>query len=184
MGAVLFTLIVLYGVTMYKSIGKGEYFGFSQQTAIHVSLNKHVAWQRDILNLRIENRDFPPLGIFPPGASVDAVWRGNQVLEDNIWKESPNSMMYQAVISLDYSSGKLYAVYTDIYFLKEKFPQKFKPLIIKYIDELNAYMEEKYGSVYLLQNTDGDPYTSGDTVLTLVNIISSDDILSFYKNTN
>ena len=115
--------------------------------------------------------DLPTIGIFQ---------RGTPEWED-FWINYIGGCFYHGnsvIVSFDYESRKLYAGLTDIYFFQKDFPQK------KYEKQIDALiwrlknMEGWYGSNFLVQNNKGEPYVSGDTFLTCITVLISEDIKS------
>jgi hypothetical protein len=80
------------------------------------------------------------------------------------------------MISLDYTTGRLYSGFTDIYFLKGDAPERYKPRIQKEL----ALRATNY-KIKFIQNAAGEPYVNGDTVLVLVTTLSSEDIKAIIR---
>jgi hypothetical protein len=118
---------------------------------------------RNFFHSQVINGDLPDIGVFPRGSQENEI----------IWKRLPFSTREifpgnSVVVSLDFETGKLYAGFSDLYLLNDKFPKRFREEILS----------TRRSSSF--QNAKGEPYEKGTTLLTLVAILSSDDV-SYYK---
>jgi hypothetical protein len=130
--------------------------------------------QRDHVNSMILSGDLPPIGINFRGSRSESP-------ETKLWiLWSHHFWAYPVIISLDYETGRLYTGFTDVYFLKEDFPEELKQRIRDRIKRMNGG-EDIRGANFYVENAKGEPYASGDTIMGLAAISSSDDIETIRK---
>jgi hypothetical protein len=146
------------------------------------AFNEALIVQRDYINFKMLGREFPPLGIYHIGALCytpkKEFWEAYRDWE--AYRSRPYH--YQTIVSLDYKERKLYAGFANVYFLKDSFPKKYRYQMVSWLLEKNKYEKGLLESKLFVQNAKGEEYTEGDIVLTLVAILSSDDIINIQND--
>jgi hypothetical protein len=123
---------------------------------------------RNYFITRIESGDLPALGVFERGMP-ETIWA-----ESVLYMRKGNYPGNATIVSLDYQTGRLYVGFTDLFFLKNNF--KYKQDMINFC---RGRHEGLYGSSLFLQNINEEPYRSGDVILTLAAILSSEDVNAY-----
>ncbi|MDR1885022.1 MAG: hypothetical protein LBQ56_02020 [Synergistaceae bacterium] len=145
-------------------------------------LMRDFVQQKNYFNARIEDGELPVLGVFQQGSKeTEAIWA---------WAERPFTASYYpgnaTIVSLDFQTGKLYVGFTDVYFLREDIPkiykksQRWRSVLQGWIIGNNENNNGFSDSGIVVQNARGEEYREGNTLMTLVAVLSSDD-LSFYR---
>jgi hypothetical protein len=174
--SIITAILISLSIQAYKDI-RYPYRRFNFNRDVNNVLDVMFSRQIDHVNSMILSGDLPPIGIirrghdFRPKSPEWKLW--------NLWAYK-HSLQYPVVISLDYETGRLYTGFTDIYFLKEDFPEELKQRIRDRIIRVNE-SEGLYGSNFYVQNAKGEPYASGDTIMGLAAILSSGDIETIRK---
>jgi hypothetical protein len=115
---------------------------------------------------QIQKGIFPPLGVFQGGDPEVAS------AENFLTLRRAGIPGNSIIVSLDYQSRKLYVGFTDLFFLRDDFPEKFKKDIPKYLLQFSGSL--------VVQNAIGEPYAGGNTMLALVTILSGDQMSLYY----
>jgi hypothetical protein len=137
---------------------------------------------------RVSSGDLPPLRTFRQTSEEGARilnetqyirWINRATPSDYPIKRSGDyPRTYSAIVSLDFNTGRLYAGFTDINFLKEDFPWKnHREAHKRTFDNWLSQIQKEYGECFFVRNAKGECLTYGsDTVLTFVATLASNDI--------
>jgi hypothetical protein len=141
----------------------------------------YLRFQNNYFKQQIASGDIPILGTFQQDSpEVGKMWCYILGESEHMLgvREKPPLSKWFTIISLDCGTGKLYAGFTDIYFLRKDFPKRTKNGMLRQFFSFLAPVKQSDGSAYYVQNATGEKFLSGDTILTFVDTLSSSDIES------
>jgi hypothetical protein len=161
--------------------------------SVLLSVESFLSFQKDHYEEQIKIGNLPTLGVFKPGAPEIAFWSEycseHEMLDyDTIVSRYKSNKidkysalrfpLYDTIVSLDYKTGTLYAGFTNIPFLEDKFFKDFYVFSIWRENDKRAIrralIQEPRFKIF--QNAQGELYDSGDTLLNFVVVLSSDDL--------
>jgi hypothetical protein len=152
-----------------------QYWHFQPESEVF-SLMVRVVKQRDFLEECVKSGDLPPVGVLQSRSFNERFPNPGRPAVSK-YPTRPGVSKYPTIISVDYQTGRLYAGHTDIFFLKGDAPERYEQRIRKRLFSIIEATTE----IEFVQNARGEPYVSGDTILILVTILSSEDIKAIIK---
>ena len=186
MACFLLIIIIIISFVHDEIRARSDYFHVGNFVRELGYLERGIWYLREYYVARVASEDLPYLGVFRHD-DLECVRFDKEYLaphgSTSLWRYYSN---YHMIISLDFNTRRLYTGFADLKFLKKSFSAEHKNEIHrKKMDEWISHNAQGYGQDFLVQNIEGERFArGGDTVLTFVVTLSSDDVGSIRNKNN